>query len=398
MIIEQAPADDTPDTDPADGDAGALPVVPWVVSGQSAIGLGAQAERLAEFLQDRADVRVADVGWSLARTRSALEHRAVVLGADQAELLAGLGALAEGREVASVVTGVVGPVGKVGFVFTGQGAQRLGMGRELYEAFPVFAEAFDAVCAGLDEHLNGSVAAVIRGEGRPDWVGAGLVDETVWAQAGLFAVEVALFRLLESWGIAPQVVAGHSIGELAAAHVAGVWSLEDACAVVAARGRLMQELPSGGAMVAVEATEEQVAEAIQDRALVGIAAVNGPRAVVISGAEAEVEAVAEELARAGARTRRLRVSHAFHSPLMEPMLERFAEVVGAVGYQTPQLAMVSALNGQPVTSEVTDPAYWVSHVREAVRFADAVSALRESGVRTFVEIGPDGVLSGMGPQ
>ncbi|MBP2056827.1 acyl transferase domain-containing protein, partial [Streptomyces griseochromogenes] len=262
----------------------------------------------------------------------------------------------------------------------------------------MFAEAFDAVCAGLDEHLNGSVAAVVRGEGLPDWVGAGLVDETVWAQAGLFAVEVALFRLLESWGIAPQVVAGHSIGELAAAYVAGVWSLEDACAVVAARGRLMQELPSGGAMVAVEATEEQVAEAIQDRALVGIAAVNGPRAVVISGAEAEVEAVAEELAQAGARTRRLRVSHAFHSPLMEPMLERFAEVVSAVGYQTPQLAMVSALTGQPVTSEVTDPAYWVSHVREAVRFADAVSALRESGVRTFVEIGPDGVLSGMGPQ
>ncbi|MFI1370362.1 acyltransferase domain-containing protein, partial [Streptomyces griseochromogenes] len=398
VIIEQAPADDTPDTDPADGDAGLPPVVPWVVSGRTAAGLAAQAERLSAFVQSCADVGVADVGWSLAAMRSALEHRAVVLGADQAELLAGLDALAEGREVAGVVTGVVGPVGKVGFVFTGQGAQRLGMGRELYEAFPVFAEAFDAVCAGLDEHLNGSVAAVIRGEGRPDWVGAGQVDETVWAQAGLFAVEVALFRLLESWGIAPQVVAGHSIGELAAAHVAGVWSLEDACAVVAARGRLMQELPSGGAMVAVEATEEQVAEAIQGRSLVGIAAVNGPRAVVISGAEAEVEAVAEELARAGARTRRLRVSHAFHSPLMEPMLERFAEVVGSVGYQEPRLAMVSALTGQPVTSEVTDPAYWVSHVREAVRFADAVSALRESGVRTFVEIGPDGVLSGMGPQ
>ncbi|WP_244184660.1 acyltransferase domain-containing protein, partial [Streptomyces cellostaticus] len=224
------------------------------------------------------------------------------------------------------------------------------------------------------------------------------MDETVWAQAGLFAVEVALFRLLQSWGIAPQVVAGHSIGELAAAHVAGVWSLEDACAVVAARGRLMQELPSGGAMVAVEATEEQVAEAIQDHPLVGIAAVNGPRAVVISGAEAEVEAAAEELARAGARTRRLRVSHAFHSPLMEPMLERFAQVVGAVGYQEPRLAMVSALTGQPVTTEVTDPAYWVKHVREAVRFADAVSALRDNGVRTFIEIGPDGVLSGMGPQ
>ncbi|MFD0278332.1 SDR family NAD(P)-dependent oxidoreductase [Kitasatospora sp. NPDC127111] len=388
VIIEQAPAEETsaPRTD-----GRVLPVVPWVVSGRSAAGLAGQAERLAGFVQ-RTDVDAVDVGWSLATSRAALEQRAVVLGADRDELVAGLEALAEGREVPGVVSGAVGGVGKVGFVFTGQGAQRIGMGQGLYAAFPVFAEAFDAVCAGLAEHLDGSLAAVIRGEGE------GRIDDTGWAQPALFAIEVALFRLLESWGVSPQVVAGHSIGELAAAHVAGVWSLDDACAVVAARGRLMQQLPAGGAMVAVEATEERVLEAIAGRMGVGIAAVNGLKAVVMSGVEDEVLAAAEELAQTGARTKRLQVSHAFHSPLMEPMLAEFAEVVRAVSYRMPRLAMVSALTGQPVTDEVTDPAYWVKHVREAVRFCDAANALRATGVRTFIEIGPDGILSGMGPQ
>ncbi|WP_308130159.1 SDR family NAD(P)-dependent oxidoreductase [Kitasatospora aureofaciens] len=395
VIIEQAPDQDA-SISGADGVA--LPVVPWVVSGRSAAGLAGQAERLAEVVRQQADVDVADVGWSLATSRAALEHRAVVLGSDHDELVAGLEALAEAREVPGVVSGTVGGAGKVGFVFTGQGAQRNGMGQGLYAAFPVFAEAFDAVCAGLAEHLDGSLGAVIRGEGEESWPGAGKIDETVWAQAGLFAVEVALFRLLESWGVSPQVVAGHSIGELAAAHVAGVWSLEDACAVVAARGRLMQQLPTGGAMVAVEATEDQVVEAIAGRAGVGIAAVNGPRAVVISGVEDEVLAAAEELAQGGARTKRLQVSHAFHSPLMDPMLEEFARVAASVSYRAPKLTMVSALTGRPVTEEVTDPAYWVKHVREAVRFSDAAQALRVTGVRTFIEIGPDGVLSGMGPQ
>ncbi|MFH9426639.1 acyltransferase domain-containing protein, partial [Streptomyces sp. NPDC017529] len=354
---------------------------------------------MAEFVERRPDTDAGDVAWSLASLRGVLEHRAVVLGASREELTAGMWALAAGREVPGVVSGAsAGGVGKVGFVFTGQGAQRVGMGQGLYAAFPVFAEAFDAVCAGLAEHLDGSLAAVIRGEGEASWPGEGRLDETVWAQSGLFAVEVALFRLLESWGVCPQVVAGHSIGELAAAYVAGVWSLEDACAVVAARGRLMQELPAGGAMVAVEASEERVLEVIAGRPGAGIAAVNGPKAVVMSGVEDEVLAAAEELAQAGARTSRLRVSHAFHSPLMEPMLERFAEVVGAVSYQAPKLTLVSALTGGMVTEEVTEPAYWVRHVREAVRFADAACALRDSGVRTFVEIGPDGVLSGMGPQ
>jgi polyketide synthase 12 len=370
----------------------AEPAVGWPVSGRSRAALAAQAGRLAGFVTARPGLDPADVAWSLAATRAHLEQRAVVVGRGRAELLNGLAALASGEPGPGTATGTAGSAGKTGFVFTGQGAQRAGMGQGLRAAYPVFADAFDAVCAGLDEHLDGSVAEVAAG-------GAdGLLDETKWAQAGLFAVEVGLFRLLESWGVRPSALGGHSIGELAAAHVAGVWSLADACAVVAARGRLMQALPRGGAMVAVEATEERVAAVLADYPKAGIAAVNGPRAVVISGAAESVTEAAGRLAADGARTRRLRVSHAFHSPLMEPMLAGFTRALESVSYSSPRIALVSGLTGGPVSAEVTEPGYWVRHVREAVRFADAVGAMRSAGVATFVEVGPDGVLSGLGPQ
>ncbi|MFI2242681.1 type I polyketide synthase, partial [Streptomyces chrestomyceticus] len=221
VIIEQAPSVEgvsLPGAAPeaVDGVSGTeLPLLPWVVSGRSEAGLAGQAGRLAAFVGQDSGVRPVDVGWSLVSSRAVLEHRAVVLGSSREELVTALGALAEGRDLPGVVSGAAGGAGKIGFVFTGQGAQRVGMGRQLYEAFPVFAAAFDEVCAGLDAHLEGSLAAVVRGEGDPTWPGEGRIDETVWAQPALFAVEVALFRLLASWGVAPQVVAGHSIGELA---------------------------------------------------------------------------------------------------------------------------------------------------------------------------------------
>ena len=360
VILEQAEPEDENRADASPGQR-TPPVIPWLLSARSPAGLAAQSRRLAEFVAGESP---ADVGWSLLG-RAALGQRAVVLGRNREELAAQLDE--------PTVTGSADTLGKTGFVFTGQGSQRAGMGQGLYEAYPVFAQAFDEVCAHL-----GPVAAVIRtGEG---------LDDTAWAQPGIFAIEVALFRLLESWGIVPSMLAGHSIGELSAAYVAGVWSLEDACKVVSARGRLMQELPPGGAMVAVDAAEDDVLALLGKHSGVSIAAVNGPTGVVISGPE---EAVLAAAAAAGVRTRRLSVSHAFHSALMDPMLDRFAEVLGSVTYAEPRIPLVAG--------EVTDPAYWVRQVRQTVRFADAVTAMRTAGVRTFVELGPDGVLSAREP-
>ncbi|MET9079394.1 type I polyketide synthase, partial [Streptomyces sp. NPDC004232] len=381
VILEQAP-EETVEVD----EGPSLQVVPWVLSGRTPDALRCQATRLLDAVGTTSDVDRVEVGAALATTRTAFESRAVVWGQDHAELLAALAALAAGEPNPRAVTGTVGE-GRTAFLFSGQGAQRLGMGRELYESFPVFAEAFDAVCAYVGVELRD----VVFGED------AEQLSRTEWTQPALFAVEVALFRLVESFGVRPDVLIGHSIGEIAAAHVAGVLSLEDACALVVARGRLMQELPAGGVMVAMEAAEDEVLPLLEGRAgEVSIAAVNGPRAVVIAGAEAAVIEVAEELQAQGRRTTRLRVSHAFHSPLMEPMLDAFRHVAEGISYTAPSIPVVSNVTGRlAADGELASPDYWVRHVREAVRFADGVSALAAEGVTRFLEIGPDGTLTAL---
>ena len=349
VILEQAPEQEDTSTEST------LPVVPWVLSARSAEGLQNQVDQLKSFVAANPELSAADIGFSLATTRAALEHRA---------------ALVDGQ----LITGSTRQGGKTAWLFTGQGAQRAGMGQRLHEAFPAFAAAFDEVLSHFDGGLRDVIAS---GDG---------LDDTGNTQPALFAFEVALYRLFESWGVKPDFLAGHSIGELAAAHVAGVWSLEDACKVVAARGRLMQALPPGGAMIAIQATEDEVTPHLTEK--VGIAAINGPRSVVISGDADAAEAIAAHFA--DRKTKRLTVSHAFHSPLMDPMLDEFRAVASSVTYNEPTIPIVGA--------EPTDPEYWVRHVRGTVRFADAVRALADLGVTRYLEIGPDAVLTGMAGQ
>ncbi|ROP35693.1 pimaricinolide synthase PimS1 [Saccharothrix texasensis] len=373
-IIEQAPPVPTPAPEPVSVTAPA----PWVLSARTAAALPAQAARLLSVVDGTADV---DLALSLA-SRPAMEHRAAIVGDGHDDLVAGLRALAEDTASPSVSRGSAGR-GKVAFLFTGQGSQRVGMGRALGEAFPVFREAFVQVCAGLDPLLSRPLVDVVDDE---------VLHRTEFAQPALFAFEVALFRLLESWGIRPDFVAGHSIGEIAAAHVAGVFSLDDACSLVVARGRLMGKLPAGGAMVAVGASEAEVLPLLVDG--VDVAAVNGPSSVVLSGVATAVESVVARLV--GKRTKRLSVSHAFHSPLMEPMLEEFRAVAERVEYRVPAIPVVSTVTGAFAEGgDLVTADHWVRHVREAVRFADAVTALAGRGASRFVEVGPDAVLTGM---
>ncbi|MFC8103330.1 type I polyketide synthase [Streptomyces sp. NPDC057363] len=413
VILEEAPdlpPSPVPETEPQPGAHRSAPIppapsappapvpVPVPVSGRTSAGLRGQADRLARFLDERPGTPLTETAHALATTRAQLDHRAVVLASDRHQLSADLTTLAQGGVTPAAVTGTP-TTGKLAVLFTGQGSQWAGMGRQLAETFPVFRDAFDAACDAVDTHLRGHADRPLREVvlGAPAAPGSELLDRTMYTQGALFALETALYRLFESWGVRPDLLAGHSVGEITAAHVSGVLRLEDAAELVAARGRLMQALPEGGAMVAVKATETDL-EPLLARAQgeVCVAAVNGPDALVLSGAEDAVLAVSGELSRRGHKTHRLTVSHAFHSSLMEPMLDEFRTVAERLPYQPGAVRVVSTVTGELAgDGQLTTPGYWVDQARAAVRFGDALTTLGEQGATTFLELGPGGVLAAL---
>ncbi|SCL17175.1 Acyl transferase domain-containing protein [Micromonospora pallida] len=394
LILEEAP----PAPEPAQRSAADGPV-PVLLSARSAAALREQAARLRVRLAGTAEEPeppLVDVAHALAAGRTRMAHRAVLVAADRTELRATLDEVAAGGYPEDGALGVAGaPRRGVVALFTGQGSQRAGMGRELARRYPVFAEALEETCAALDAHHHGDgddppvrlALAVEPGSARAE-----LLHRTGTAQRALFAVEVALFRLLESWGLRIDFALGHSIGELVAAHVAGMLSLPDAARLVSARARLMQALPGAGVMVAVQADAGEAAELIAGVAdRVAVAAVNGPESVVLSGDPEALDPIVDRLKAQGRRAKRLAVSHAFHSPQMDPMLTAFEREIEGVSAGAGRVPVVSNLTGLPLTNP--DAGYWARQVRGTVRFLDGVRWLAAAGAGTWVEFGPHGVLT-----
>ncbi|WP_437835908.1 type I polyketide synthase [Sorangium sp. So ce1153] len=394
VIVEEAPAAAPAPVAHASAAPAPPSALPFVLSAKTEAALRGQAERLLAHLAAQPGVSLLDLSYSLATTRSHFEHRAVLVAHDRRALVDALDALAQGRSASDTV---LGPRegGKLAMLFTGQGSQRPGMGRALYDTFPAFRDALDGVCAHLDRELDHPLREVLfAAEGSKD---AERLDQTAFTQPALFALEVALFRLLETWGVHPDLLLGHSVGELVAAHVAGVLSLQDACALVAARARLMQALPQGGAMVTLQASEEEVLARLAGRNDASIAALNGPSSTVVAGDEDVVLDIARHFEAIGRRSSRLRVSHAFHSPRMDGMLEDFRRVVQGLTFHSPRVPIVSNLTGKLSTAdELRSPDTWVRHVRHTVRFVDGMRTLHAEGASTFLELGPHRVLSALG--
>jgi acyl transferase domain-containing protein/acyl carrier protein len=369
LILEQPPEPRNDATVASDGPHS------WLLSAKTADALRAQARQLRRHVQANPELDPADIGYTLSR-RTHLDFRASVTATTHDDYRQGLTTLADGDLPATRVTD-----GKTAFLFTGQGSQQPGMGRELYRQHPVFATALDEICAHFDLPLQ-----EVMWDNNPE-----RLDQTGYTQPALFAYEVALYRLLQHHGITPDYVTGHSIGEIAAAHIAGVLTLTDATTLVTARATLMQSLPTGGAMIAINTTEHDIQPYLSDT--VALAAVNSPTSLVISGDAPDVRAVAGHFAGLGTKTRHLAVSHAFHSPHMDPILDEFRRGIDGLTFASPSIPLISTLTGEP--GDAFTAGYWVRQLRDTVRFADALATLRHNHVTTHLELGPDPALSAL---
>ncbi|KAB8156720.1 type I polyketide synthase, partial [Streptomyces mimosae] len=388
IILEQAPEpEEVSESEPEPG-------LPVLLSAKSPQALADQAARLLTHLEVHSELTPATLAAGLLH-RAHFEHRAGVVAGTREELTAGLSALAEGREHPTLVTGTAQPTGKIAFLYSGQGSQRAGMGRELYAAYPVFAEAFDAACAALDPHLPQPLKPIVFSE--PDTPAAELLHTTQYTQPALFAFHTALHTLITHHGITPDYLTGHSLGEITAAHLAGVLSLEDAAILVTTRARLMQQATPGGHMISINAPHDHptVQRHLTEHAnKLAIAAINTADSVVIAGDAEACETLVTQLTEEGIRTRRLKVSHAFHSPHMESVLEDFQATAASLTYQPPSIPVVSNTTGEIATAEqLTDPAYWTQHIRNTVHYHQTIQTLNQHHTTQYIEIGPDTTLT-----
>jgi len=352
-------------------------------------------------LQNHPVLELGDICFTANAGRSHFNHRLAVIASNKAELTTKLKNLAAGQEVTGVFSSQISShtgSPKIAFLFTGQGSQFVNMGWQLYQTQPTFRKALEQCDEILRPYLEIPLLQVLYPTGEKHDKSLQL-DQTIYTQPALFAIEYALAQLWQSWGIKPDAVMGHSVGEYVAATVAGVFSLKEGLKLVATRGRLMQQLPTGGEMVSVLATESQVKDVITPYASqVNIAAINGPESVVISGLGTAIQAICSRLTEMGIKTKPLQVSHAFHSLLMEPMLAEFEIAAKEVTYSQPQIPLISNVTGQLATKEITTPEYWVNHVRQPVRFSQGMQTLYQQGYKLFLEVGAKPILLGMGRQ
>ncbi|MEE3643219.1 MULTISPECIES: type I polyketide synthase [unclassified Brenneria] len=396
LILEEAPSLNASPVSDAPGLTFAAPELALPLSAASPGGLRAQAAATAERIREAGEDEFAAIAFSFATTRTHFDYRAVVTAANREGIISALEALANDSYAPGVVQGVRSPSGNTAFLFTGQGAQWPTMGQELYRLSGVFAQALDEVCEHLDPLLPQPLKTIMFAEkGSAE---ADLLDRTDFTQAALFAFEVALYRTVTHLGPTPDMVVGHSIGEIAAAHIAGVFSLADAAKFVAVRGGLMQSISAKGAMVAIEAGEQEILPSLAGyETAVTIAVVNTPSSVVISGDTDTVLQIAEQWQSRGYRTHRLRTSHAFHSPHIDVIVETLRSTLATLAFNPPAMPIISTVTGELLSNEqACSPDYWATQARRAVRFDAAANWLLAHNTVTALEIGPDGVLTAMG--